>query len=283
MTMAHKPQWLKMKFPGGGHYHQVKRLLESQQLHTVCASAHCPNIGECWSRGTATFMILGDRCTRHCGFCAVEPGQPLAPDSNEPWAIAQTVQRLELHYVVITSVTRDDLSDGGAAQFVATINAVRRLNPSCHIEVLIPDLKGNFSALQLILDAHPQVVNHNLETVPRLYPNVRPQAEYHRSLQLLANAGKRVVIKSGLMLGLGELREEILQTALDLRQVGCQILTLGQYLAPSSRHLPVVRYLTPEEFHQLEADCLKLGFERVLAGPMVRSSYHAEKQAPLCT
>jgi lipoyl synthase len=273
-----KPNWLKIKLPGAGHYPQVKRLVETQHLHTVCTSAHCPNIGDCWSRRTATFMILGDICSRNCGFCAVDHGRPSATDSGEPLRIAQAVQTLGLRYVVITSVTRDDLADGGAAHFAATILKIKRLIPQCRVEVLIPDLQGDQQALQVVLNAKPDVLNHNLETVPRLYKTVRPQADYQRSLKVIQMAGKQGYIsKSGLMLGLGETRDEVLQTAQELRAVGCNLLTLGQYLSPSRHHLSVTRYVTPEEFSQLQDDCLRMGFDRVQASPLVRSSYHADE------
>lgn len=279
MTLKQKPKWLKMEMPGTGYYPEIKRLLQENNLNTVCSSAKCPNIGDCWSRRTATFMILGTRCSRNCRFCAIEHSRPDPPDAEEPLRVAQTVQRLNLRYAVVTSVTRDDLPDGGAGHFSATILAIRRLNPQCRIEVLIPDLQGDTQSLDLLLAACPDVLNHNLETVQRLYCTVRPQADFNRSLKVLHYASRKgFVTKSGMMLGLGESESEVLEAAEALRSAGCCILTLGQYLAPSKEHLPVVRYLPPEEFAQLRQQCLRLGFDHVQAGPMVRSSYHAAEQ-----
>jgi len=279
MTLKQKPKWLKMEMPGTGYYPELKRLLQEKNLNTVCSSARCPNIGDCWSRRTATFMILGARCSRNCRFCAIEHGRPDPPDAEEPLRVAQAVQTLKLRYAVVTSVTRDDLPDGGAGHFNATISAIRRLNPFCRIEVLIPDLQGDTLSLDILLEACPDVLNHNLETVPRLYSTVRPQADFNQSLKVLHYAAlKGFVTKSGLMLGLGESESEVLEAAKTLRSAGCRILTLGQYLAPSKEHLPVVRYLPPEEFTNLRRQCLGLGFDHVQAGPMVRSSYHAAEQ-----
>jgi len=280
MKIQRKPEWLKIKLPGSGHYTEVKQLITDLRLNTVCQSAHCPNLGECWARRTATFMIMGQVCSRNCRFCAVEHGALLPLDAEEPLRIAQAVKRLELRHVVVTSVTRDDLTDGGAGHFYDTIAAIRRESPGCSIEVLIPDFKGSHTALQKVVDAHPDVLNHNVETVPRLYGSVRPQASYEQSLAVLRYAAEAgMVTKSGLMLGLGETGAEILQCARDLRQVGCRILTLGQYLPPSKSHVPVVRFVPPQEFDALRQQCLDLGFEHVEAAPLVRSSYHADRQA----
>lgn len=279
MSIKNKPKWLKMEMPGTGYYPELKRLLTEKNLNTVCFSARCPNIGDCWSRRTATFMILGTRCSRNCRFCAIEHSRPEPPDAEEPLRIAQAVQILKLHYAVVTSVTRDDLPDGGAGHFNATILAIRQLTPQCRIEVLIPDFQGNTRSLDRVLEACPDVLNHNLETVQRLYSNVRPQADFNRSLNVLHYASRKgIVTKSGMMLGLGEIEAEVLEAAEALRSVGCRILTLGQYLAPSQEHLPVVRYLPPEEFARLRRQCLRLGFDHVQAGPLVRSSYHAAEQ-----
>ncbi|MBN1466711.1 lipoyl synthase [candidate division KSB1 bacterium] len=274
-----KPEWLKVKLPGGITFSRVKNLVAGGGLHTVCESAHCPNIGECWSRQTATFMLMGDTCTRNCRFCAV-PGGPVAPlDADEPRRVAQAVQELGLHYAVITSVTRDDLADGGASHFARTIQEIRRARPSCQVEVLIPDFQGRRDALQTVIDAGPDVLNHNVETVPRLYALARPQADYQRSLHLLKEAhAQGAKTKSGLMVGLGEDSEEVLQVMHDLYRNGCRMLTIGQYLQPSKRHLPVARYVPPKEFDELKRSGLRLGFAHIEAGPLVRSSYHAEQQ-----
>jgi lipoic acid synthetase len=247
-------------------------------LHTVCQEARCPNIGECWGHRTATFMLLGDRCTRNCGFCAVTHGRPLAVDAGEPLRVAEAVARLGLRHVVVTSVNRDDLPDGGAAHFAATARALRRLLPACRIEVLVPDFQGNLASVAQVVASPIDVFNHNLETVPRLYRRVRAGARYERSLTVLhaAREGQAgLLTKSGLMLGLGETEEELLRVFSDLRAIGCDILTLGQYLRPSRDHLPVERYVPPEEFTDLRAEALALGFRHVEAGPLVRSSYHA--------
>jgi lipoic acid synthetase len=276
-----KPDWLKVRFPGGPNYARIDRYHRQQGLHSVCRSAACPNQGECWNRGTATFMILGDRCTRSCRFCNVQDGAPLPPDPQEPLKVAQAVAELGLKHAVVTSVTRDDLADGGAAQFARLTEAIRRDAPGCRVELLIPDLAGNRQALATILAAGPDILGHNLETVPRLYPAVRAGAVYERSLQLLADARElapQIPTKSGLMLGMGEEREELLAVLADLRRVGCSLLTLGQYLAPTRGHYPVARYLPPAEFAELRHEVLALGFRHVEAGPLVRSSYHAEEQ-----
>lgn len=276
-----KPDWLKVRFPGGPNYARIDRYHRQQGLHSVCRSAACPNQGECWNRGTATFMILGDRCTRSCRFCNVQDGAPLPPDPQEPLKVAQAVAELGLTHAVVTSVTRDDLVDGGAAQFARLTEAIRQAAPGCRVELLIPDLGGSRQALAAILAAGPDILGHNLETVPRLYPAVRQGAAYERSLQLLAAARElapQIPTKSGLMLGLGEERAELLAVFADLRRAGCSLLTLGQYLAPTRGHYPVVRYLPPAEFAELRGEALSLGFRHVEAGPLVRSSYHAEEQ-----
>lgn len=279
MSLAPKPKWLKIKLPGTGHYHDVRRLLAANNLHTVCSSARCPNIGDCWARRTATFMILGNVCTRNCRFCAVEHGQPSLPDDDEPRRTALAVQTLSLRYAVVTSVTRDDLADGGAAHFAAVIREIKKLNPHCLVEVLIPDFQGDEQALATVLQAQPDVLNHNVETAPRLYALVRPQADFERSLQVIRRSDEKgFTTKSGLMLGLGETHEEVLETACRLRRAGCQILTLGQYLSPSQTHLPVYRFVPPEEFSELHRECLTMGFTRVQSAPLVRSSYHADEQ-----
>ncbi len=276
-----KPEWLKVRFPAGKKYARIDRYHREQGLNSVCRSAACPNQGECWSKGTATFMILGNSCSRQCRFCNVSSEILLPPDPDEPTKVATAIAELELQHAVITSVTRDDLTDGGASQFVALVREIRRQAKDCRIELLIPDLQGNWEALQQINDVQPDILGHNIETVPRLYPAVRPGADYHRSLQLLAEVHLQnldILTKSGLMLGLGETQEEILQVMRDLRDHGCQLLTLGQYLAPSQNHYPVVRYVRPEEFAELAEEGRQLGFMHVEAGPLVRSSYHAEEQ-----
>ena len=281
-TRERKPGWIRAQWPGGRRYSEIVTLLRDSELHTVCQEARCPNIGECFNRGTATFMILGDTCTRACGFCAVTSGRPGALDWGEPVRLAASVERLGLNYVVITSVNRDDVPDGGAAIFAACIAAVRARRPACSVEVLIPDLMGAWEALDVVLDAQPAVLNHNVETVERLYPRVRHQARYARSLELLRRAADHqplVPTKSGFMLGLGERRDEVSQLLRDLREADCDLLTVGQYLRPSPKHLPVARYVPPAEFDEIRAEALALGFAHVESGPMVRSSYHAEEQA----
>ncbi len=264
--------------PSGPQYEETRRLLRDGHLHTVCQEAHCPNIFECFSRHTATFLILGDHCTRDCRFCAVQQGPLQPPDPDEPRRVARAAAEMRLRYVVVTSVTRDDLPDGGAAHFAATIEALRLAIPEVRVEVLIPDFQGDPAALAVVLAATPDVLNHNIETVPRLYPTVRPQAQYQRSLRLLADAARQaphIPTKSGLMLGLGESDAEIRQTLADLRGAHCRLLTLGQYLQPTPRNLPVVRYVPPEEFNQWRRIALDLGFDHVAAAPFVRSSYQA--------
>jgi lipoic acid synthetase len=275
-----KPAWLKRRLPTGETFNQVRELIEAGRLHTVCQEAKCPNIWECYSHRTATFLIMGERCTRNCRFCSVAAGPPGPLDPQEPARVAEAVERMGLKYVVVTSVTRDDLPDGGAGHFAATLHEIRRRVPGTEIEVLIPDFQGDPAALETVLRARPDVLNHNIETVPRLYPRVRPQADYRRSLELLRRAGEiapGIPTKSGLMLGLGERPEEIRQTLQDLRAVGGRILTLGQYLQPSPEHLPVVRYVTPEEFENWRTTALEMGFAEVASGPFVRSSYHAKE------
>lgn len=275
-----KPPWLKRRLPSGPGYEEIRRLLAEKNLTTVCQQAQCPNRFECFAEGTATFMILGQRCSRDCGFCAVAYGPAERPDPEEPERVAEAVELLQLDYAVVTSVTRDDLGDGGAALFAETIRAIRRWRPQTLVEVLIPDLEGNWQALAAILDAGPQVLNHNMETVPRLYPKARSRATYRHSLELLRQVkgiDPQMVTKSGLMLGLGESAAELQEVFSDLREAHCNILTLGQYLRPSPAHLPVIRYLPPEEFAALEQQALAGGFSAVAAGPFVRSSYHAQR------
>ena len=280
-----KPPWLKRRIPGGATYHEVHRILQSSQLHTVCQEALCPNLGECFSRGTATFLILGDRCTRNCRFCAVAHG-PVGPlDPEEPRRVAEAVEKMGLRFVVITSVTRDDLPDGGAGPFAQTITEIRRRVPGIRVEVLVPDFGGSDRALTTVVRARPNVLNHNLETIPRLYPEVRPGADYRRSLYLLTRARRLVPdipTKSGLMLGLGESPEELRQVFGDLVEAGCRILTLGQYLQPSADHLPVVRYLPPDEFERWREVALDMGFHQAASGPFVRSSYSAGELYEAC-
>jgi lipoic acid synthetase len=273
-----KPPWLKRRIPAGATYREVHRILQSSTLHTVCQEAHCPNQGECFSQGTATFLILGDRCTRNCRFCAVAHGPVGPPDIDEPRRVAEAVQSMGLRFVVVTSVTRDDLPDGGSGHFARTIREIRRRVPRARIEVLVPDFQGSDGALRTVVEARPDVINHNLETVPRLYPKVRPGADYHRSLQLLKQVREfspHIPTKSGLMVGLGESPEELRQALFDLLEVACRILTLGQYLQPSRDHLPVERFLPPEAFEQWREVALEMGFREVASGPFVRSSYRA--------
>jgi lipoic acid synthetase len=273
-----KPPWLKKRLSSGRNYEKVVGLLRESNLHTVCEEAHCPNLGECFSSGTATFMILGDHCTRNCRFCAVQHGTPEAPDKKEPEKVARAVKRMGLRYAVITSVTRDDLPDGGAGHFAQVISAIKGLNPETRVEVLIPDFKGSEEDLRTVVTAAPHVLNHNLETVPRLYAQVRPKADYRQSLTLLQRARQLdpdLMTKSGLMLGLGEQSEEVEAVLHDLLAAGCRLLTLGQYLAPSKEHHSVVRYVPPEEFTKWEETALTMGFQGVASGPFVRSSFHA--------
>ncbi len=274
-----KPNWLKVKLPYGEEYTRVRNIIDTHKLHTVCESAMCPNMGECWSAGTATFMILGNVCTRSCNFCAVITGKPTELDTDEPYRVAEAVQLMHLKHCVITSVNRDELKDGGASIWAKTIEEVRKLNPSTTIEVLIPDFKGKLEPLQMILEQRPDILNHNTETIPRLYRRVRPQAKFEWSMNVIKqakNAGLRT--KSGIMLGLGESREEILFVMDSLLENGCDIMTMGQYLQPTKQHLPVERYITPQEFEELKQIGLQKGFKYIESGPLVRSSYHAERQ-----
>jgi lipoic acid synthetase len=274
-----RPEWLKAKIPSGETYAHLKKLIDGKNLHTVCEEARCPNMGECWNHGTATFMILGDVCTRSCGFCAVKTGKPTELDAQEPHRVAEAVKTMGVRHAVITSVNRDELFDGGAQIFAETIRQIRATTPNTKVEVLIPDFKGDEFALNIVLDAFPDILNHNMETVPRLYPTVRPQANYNRSLELLERAKRRGLnTKTGLMLGIGETTEEVIDVMNDLRKINCDILTLGQYLQPSKEHLPIDRFVHPDEFKMLKESGLKMGFRHVESGPLVRSSYHAEGQ-----
>jgi len=273
-----RPAWLRAPAPAGDNYHELKRLVTDLNLHTVCESAACPNVGECWNRRTATFMILGNVCTRRCGFCAVQKGAPLAVDYDEPRRVAEACATLGLRYAVITSVNRDDRKDGGAELFALTIRAIRERIPGCKVEVLVPDFQGSHDAMEIVMHEHPDVLNHNIETVPRLYRQVRLGARYERSLDMLAFARRVrpfVPTKSGLMLGLGENLSEVEQVMRDLRAHSVEILTLGQYLRPSQRHLPIIRYVPQHEFDQLKRLGYEMGFAHVESGPLVRSSYHA--------
>jgi lipoic acid synthetase len=284
MSVARRhPEWIKVKAPSGQTFFDTKRLVSELRLHTVCEEAHCPNVGECWGHRTATFMLLGDVCTRNCGFCAVAHGRPQAVDPWEPERVAEGVMRLGLQHVVVTSVDRDDLPDGGAGHFARTADAIKARRPDCRVEVLVPDFKGDPRAVQTVVDAAIDIFNHNTETVPRLYKRVRPGGQYERSLALLRQAKDRrpdVLTKTGLMLGLGEEADEVRAVFADLQATGCDILTLGQYLRPSADHLPVERYLTPEEFAALREDARRCGFRHVESGPLVRSSYHAWSHVP---
>ena len=274
-----RPAWLRAPAPVGANYRELKTLITDLKLHTVCESAACPNVGECWNHRTATFMILGNVCTRRCGFCAVQKGAPLAVDYDEPRRVAEAVSLMGLKYAVITSVNRDDRRDGGAELFALTIEAIRQRVPGCLVEVLVPDFQGSRPAMKIVMDARPDVLNHNTETVPRLYRQVRLGARFERSLDMLRYAkelGPATPVKSGLMLGLGELPEEVLSVMQDLKSHSVDILTLGQYLRPSPKHLPIVRYVPPEEFAEFREAGRKMGFAHVEAGPLVRSSYHAD-------
>jgi lipoic acid synthetase len=276
-----KPEWLKVRAPGSENYHRLKGLMRGLGLHTVCEEANCPNIGECWHHGTATFMILGDTCTRSCGYCNVVHGTPGAPDPHEPAKVASAIHTLQLSYVVVTSVDRDDLPDFGASQFAQTIRETRARVPDCRLEVLIPDFQGSEASLRTVLDARPDVLNHNIETVPRLYRTARPGGRYERALDLLRRSrayAPHIPTKSGMMVGLGEEWDEVVTTLGDLRAAGCSIVTIGQYLRPSLANLPMARYYTPSEFAELKRIGLELGFGHVESGPLVRSSYHAHEQ-----
>jgi lipoic acid synthetase len=276
------PEWLKVKAPGGKVYREVKGLVNDLGLHTVCQSARCPNIGSCWDRKTATFMILGDKCTRDCGFCGVSKGPPEESDPGEAERVASAVAKMDLRYAVITSVTRDDLPDGGSELFARTIDRIREKAPGCRIEVLIPDFRGDKKSLELVLNSVPDVLAHNIETVPRLYEGVRPGADYKRSLELLKQSkllSADVLTKSGIMVGLGESTGEVVETMKDLKEVSVDLFTIGQYLRPTRHSLPIDRYVHPDEFKELERVALSLGFKGVSSGPLVRSSYFAEEQA----
>ena len=277
-TKPERPKWLRAPAPAGENYRGLKTLVQELKLHTVCESAACPNIGECWNQRTATFMILGNMCTRRCGFCAVQKGAPLEVDMDEPRRVAEAVYHMGLQHAVITSVNRDDRKDGGAELFAMTIRAIHERVPGCHVEVLVPDFQGNYGAMQTVMEAGPEVLNHNTETVPRLYRTVRLGADYPRSLEMLAYAKSlrpQTPVKSGLMLGLGESLDEVLRVMQDLRASRVDILTVGQYLQPSPKHLPIVRYVPLEEFAMLKKAGYAMGFSHVESGPLVRSSYHA--------
>lgn len=276
-----RPPWIKVKAPTGDTYEFVRSQMRSKSLHTVCEEARCPNMGECWGAGTATFLMMGDTCTRSCGFCDIKTGMPRPLDYGEPMRVARAVKAMNLRHVVITSVNRDERHDGGAPIFAMVIRAIRKLQHGCSIEVLIPDFKGNPDALQIVMDAQPEILNHNVETVPRLFHKVQPQDEYQWALTTLGNAKQMdplVLTKSGIMLGLGETFEEVVEVMHNLAEVGVNILTLGQYLQPSRKHLPIDRYYTPEEFAELKRLGLEMGFLWVESGPLVRSSYHADQQ-----
>ncbi|HSL89338.1 MAG TPA: lipoyl synthase [Ignavibacteriaceae bacterium] len=278
--LGKRPDWLKVKLPTGDNYSDVKNLMRRQKLNTVCEEARCPNIAECWNHRTATFMILGDTCTRSCGFCNVKLGMPTELDLDEPKRVVESVIELDLRHVVITSVNRDELKDGGAAIFKECVRLIREQKPDCTVEILIPDFKGEEYAFNIIMQNPPDILNHNLETVPRLYHAVRPQAKYQRSLDLIKwfkNNGLKT--KSGIMVGIGEIKEEVLELMKDLVSKGCDILTIGQYLQPTKNHLPVDRFVTPEEFTIYKTEGLKMGFKIVESSPLVRSSYHADQQA----
>ncbi len=276
-----RPEWIKVRAPAGESYERLKGLMRAKTLHTVCEEAMCPNIGECWGHGTATFLMMGDVCTRSCGFCDIKTGRPAPLDWDEPNRVAEAVKSMDLRHAVITSVNRDERSDGGAPIFALVIQRIREIHPGCSIEVLIPDFKGSREALKLVMDARPEILNHNVETAPRLFKKVQPQDRYEWAQATLSNAKQldpEVLTKSGIMLGLGETIDEVRATMRDLRSWGVEILTLGQYLQPSRAHLPIERYYTPDEFADLKAFGLGIGFRWVESGPLVRSSYHAEQQ-----
>jgi len=280
-TPLRRPSWIRVRAPSGETYQQLQELMRAKALHTVCEEAMCPNMGECWGSGTATFLLLGDVCTRTCGFCDIQRGKPSPLDWLEPERVAQAVKAMKLKHAVITSVNRDDRRDGGAPIFAMVIRRIRELHPGCSIEVLIPDFKGSLEALKIVMDAHPEILNHNVETVPRLFKQVQPQDRYEWSATILSNAKKldpAVLTKSGIMVGLGETPEEVKAVMRDQRSWGVDILTLGQYLQPSKQHLPIERYYTPEEFAELKEYGLQIGFRWVESGPLVRSSYHAAEQ-----
>lgn len=276
-----RPPWIKVRAPNGENYERVYELMRTQKLNTVCEEAQCPNLGECWGRGTATFLMMGDTCTRSCGFCDIKTGRPSPLDWNEPNRVAESVKALNLRHVVITSVNRDERKDGGAPIFAMVIKRIRQLQPGCSIEVLIPDFKGSAEALKIVMDAQPEILNHNVETVPRLFRKVQPQDHYEWAMTTLTNAKQMdplVLTKSGIMVGLGETFDEVVEVMRDLANCGVDILTIGQYLQPSKQHLPIERYYTPEEFDRLKAIGLELGFKWVESGPLVRSSYRADQQ-----
>jgi lipoyl synthase len=286
LRFSRHPEWLKVRFPGGPNFHNLKKLVHHNQLHTVCESANCPNIGECWERGTATFMILGNTCTRRCGFCAVKTGRPQGYDLEEPLRVAEAVKALRLRHAVVTSVDRDDLPDEGATVFAETILKIRELNPATNVEVLIPDFKGSTENLDRVIDANPDVLAHNLDTVPRLYAKVKPKSSYHHSLGLLGyvkTKAPHIKTKAGFMLGLGEEIEEVLEGMDDLLAAGVDILTIGQYLRPSLKHLPLLKHYHPEEFKELKQIGEAKGIPHVESGPLVRSSYHAAEQVEQLT
>ena len=274
------PPWFKVRFPGGDNYVKLKRLVRQEKLHTICEEARCPNMGECWEYGTATFLILGDICTRACAYCAVTSGRPHGLDWGEPERVAGAVRTLGLRHAVVTSVNRDDLPDGGAAVFAFTIRRIRSRAPGCAVEVLIPDFAGSREALRTVVDAAPDVLNHNIESVARLFPRVRPKGSYQRSVELLAQVKEwepEMVTKSGIILGMGETKDEILETMFDVREAGCDVLTIGQYLKPSPKHIAIDRFYHPDEFAELKREGLAMGFRHVESGPLVRSSYHAHE------
>ena len=280
-TTRRLPVWLKVKMPGGPNYSKLKGLIRQEGLHTVCEEARCPNIGECWERQTATFMILGDTCTRACTYCAVNTGVPSGLDLEEPLRLAETVSKLQLKYAVITSVNRDDLPDCGAFIFSQCITQIKKRTPNCKVEVLTPDFQGDFKDLRTVLDSGPDTFNHNIETVRRVFPRVRARGDYDLSLDVLSNAktiSPRCVTKSGMMVGLGETFDEIIDTMRDLREVNCDLMTIGQYLRPSLKHSPISKWYTPQEFEELKQEGQKLGFKHIASGPLVRSSYHADEQ-----
>ncbi|MEJ2048664.1 MAG: lipoyl synthase [Calditrichota bacterium] len=284
MSVQRRPQWLKVRLAGGKVFREVRDLINTEQLHTVCQSARCPNIGDCWSRRMATFMILGDTCTRNCRFCAVEKGRPGKPDCEEPAKVAEAVKKLNLRHAVITSVTRDDLEDGGGQIFADTIRQIRKRSPNCSIEVLIPDFNGNADALDKVFRAKPDILNHNLEVVPRLYPKARALAEFNRSLNILLKAKQRGLIsKTGIMIGLGESGEEVIDLIQRLVNIRLDILTIGQYLQPTAKHLPVEKFYPPQEFADFKRLGESLGIKHVESGPLVRSSYHADAQVKKLT
>jgi lipoyl synthase len=281
---SRRPEWLRAKLPSGENYEDLRHLMREQRLHTVCEEARCPNIGECWNHRTATFLLLGEICTRGCRYCAIAKGKPEPLDEQEPDRIAEAVAYLQLRHAVLTAVNRDDQPDGGAHIFAASIHKIRERLPACKIEVLIPDFEGNWEALQMVMDARPDVLNHNIETVPRLFRRFRPKAGYRQSIELLARAraigGEEIVTKSGIMVGAGETNDEVLAVMDDLRAVDVDVMTIGQYLAPSLTHWPIARYVTPAEFVMFKEQGLRRGFKHVESGPLVRSSYHAHEHVP---